>query len=156
LNFFVFITDAHPAQILGCDGNETTQTPNIDGLANDGVQFERRYVNQPMCMATRATWLTGFAPRGHKVRCNGIRLDCRIPTVAEALKDTGYCTYAVGKMHLRPTSLRKGALASNFDPSEWCECGELWRSGRVDAIHAPCYGFSKAAFAGHSTGNNFR
>ena len=39
---------------LGCYGAEHIISPNIDALANSGVQFERAYCQQAICGASRA------------------------------------------------------------------------------------------------------
>jgi arylsulfatase A-like enzyme len=47
-NVLVLLTDQQHTNTLGCYGNPVIQTPNIDGLADAGVLFERHYVTIPM------------------------------------------------------------------------------------------------------------
>lgn len=61
-NFLVFITDQHRADHLGCYGNPAIRTPHIDALAAQGTRFDRFYVASPVCMANRATLMTGRMP----------------------------------------------------------------------------------------------
>ncbi len=56
----IVIDDLRPA--LGCYGNNRLHTPNIDALANDGILFSRAYVQQAVCAASRASFLTGCRP----------------------------------------------------------------------------------------------
>ena len=39
---------------LGCYGDPTVPTPNIDALAQGGVRFERAFMPAPVCSATRS------------------------------------------------------------------------------------------------------
>ena len=45
---------------LGCYGEPSVQTPNLDRLASKGVLFERAYVPQAGCSQSRAAFLTGL------------------------------------------------------------------------------------------------
>ena len=77
------------------------KTPNIDSIANTGVQFNRFYVSNPVCMPNRATLMTGRTPSAHGVRQNGIPLPLSSNTFVEMLRDAGYRTALVGKSHLQ-------------------------------------------------------
>ena len=52
-NFLVIMTDQHRADHLGCYGNPHVRTPNIDGIARNGIRFEHFYVACPICMPNR-------------------------------------------------------------------------------------------------------
>ena len=45
---------------LGCYGNPTANTPNIDKLASEGFQYMHCYANAPVCAPSRSTWITGI------------------------------------------------------------------------------------------------
>ena len=47
---------------LGCTGSRCCETPNIDRLAGQGMQFTDAYVASPLCSPTRASILTGNDP----------------------------------------------------------------------------------------------
>ncbi len=47
---------------LGCYGDPVAITPHIDKLAKHGALFERAYVQQAVCAASRASILTGCRP----------------------------------------------------------------------------------------------
>ena len=47
---------------LGCSGSEFYETPHIDMLAKSGVRFTDAYAAAPLCSATRASILSGWAP----------------------------------------------------------------------------------------------
>jgi arylsulfatase A len=44
---------------LGCFGNETIRTPNVDRLANEGVRFTSFYASNSLCTPSRAGLITG-------------------------------------------------------------------------------------------------
>ena len=147
-NFLIFVTDEQPGNLLGCDGHPVLQTPNLDRLAQDGVRFSRSYTVHPMCMTTRATWFTGRTPRGHGVRCNGIPLDTRLPTITDSLRRAGYVTHGIGKHHLRNWGLMRNMKPEELDPGEWCESRGMWEGGFIDRIPTPYYGLDEVDFTG--------
>ena len=57
---FLIADDMRPE--LGCYGVEEVKTPNLDRLANSGVQFQNAYCNVPVSGASRASLLTGVYP----------------------------------------------------------------------------------------------
>ena len=79
-----------------------SRTPVIDGLAADGVRFERAHPQSVVCMPSRSTIVTGQHPRTHGVWMNGVPLPGDAPSVAEELRRAGYRTALVGKAHFEP------------------------------------------------------
>ena len=80
------------------------QTPNIDRVAREGVDFTDYYAQQS-CTAGRAAFITGQNPVRTgltKVGMPGasVGLDGADPTIAELLKPLGYVTGQFGKNHL--------------------------------------------------------
>ncbi|NQV35132.1 MAG: sulfatase-like hydrolase/transferase, partial [Phycisphaeraceae bacterium] len=45
---------------VGCYGNPHAETPNIDKLATEGIQYMHCYANAPVCAPSRSTWITGI------------------------------------------------------------------------------------------------
>ena len=85
---------------LGCYGQQTLQTPNIDRMAGRGMTFTRHYAGSTVCGPSRASLLTGKHTGHTSVRGNsppGQLLRSEETTVAEALKAAGYRTGLVGK-----------------------------------------------------------
>ena len=79
-------------------------TPNIDALANQGMQFYDYYA-QPSCTAGRAAMLTGRFPNRSGMTTvafqgQGGGLPAAEWTLASVLKTAGYATYFTGKWHL--------------------------------------------------------
>ena len=106
-NVVVVLTDDMGFSDLGCYGGEL-RTPNLDGLAANGLRFTQFY-NTARCCPTRASLLTGLYPHqagvGHMMEDTGKpgyrgNLSPKAVTIAEALKPAGYRSYAVGKWHV--------------------------------------------------------
>lgn len=100
-NFLLIVTDQQRADHLGCYGNAVVRTPNIDAIAARGRKFERFYVASPVCMANRASLMTGRLPSLHGVRHNGIPLSRDATTFVDLLQESGYKTALIGKSHLQ-------------------------------------------------------
>ena len=58
-NFLILMSDNHSWNHLGCYGDATVKTPNIDGLAAEGVRFTHAFCPAPSCTPARAAMLTG-------------------------------------------------------------------------------------------------
>lgn len=59
-NLLLIFSDQHHGDALGCVGNPVVRTPNLDGLAAEGVLFGNCNTNSPLCMPARAPLMTGM------------------------------------------------------------------------------------------------
>jgi len=100
-NILFIMTDQHRLDAMGAYGNRPIRTPHLDGLARQGMRFERYYVAAFPCSPSRGSLLTGLHPQSHGVITNGVQLDESIPTFASELAGAGYHTTWMGKWHLR-------------------------------------------------------
>src|SRR5215203_2277289 len=57
-NFVVILADDLGAGELGCYGNTTHRTPNLDRLAREGTRFKTCWAT-PLCTPTRVMLMTG-------------------------------------------------------------------------------------------------
>ena len=87
------------AQALGAYGDEAAQTPNIDALAQEGAVFDRAYCNTPLCAPSRASMMTGMMPSELGCFDNGDDFPASTPTFAHHLRNAGYHTALIGRMH---------------------------------------------------------
>ena len=113
LSVLVITIDTLRADRLGAYGDTKARTPALDGLARQGVLFERAYTPVPITLPAHVSLMTGLLPPAHGVRGNGaFALGTSVPTLAEALKASGRRTAAfVGGF---PLSRRFG-LSRGFD-----------------------------------------
>src|SRR5271170_5107709 len=47
--------------------NPQVRTPNLDGIAHEGMIFDRCYTNSPVCMPARVSLVTGWYPHNHNL-----------------------------------------------------------------------------------------
>lgn len=139
MNVLFFITDQQRADHLGCAGNRVLRTPHIDELASQGVLFSNAYVANPTCMPNRASIMTGQYPNTC-VRSFGVNLPPHVPTFSGALRERGYATKAVGKLHLSFwfRKLQEEAESPEYMP-RWLN--PETRDQMVQDFPSPYYGF---------------
>ena len=128
-NIVVIVADDLGWGQPGFNGGTQVSTPNIDRIADEGVKLTQFYV-QPQCAPTRAAlltgrydWKNGVLTIPHPEKTGGLRLDER--TIAEALGDVGYATWAVGKWHLGHWLTEHLPLQRGFDHHYGTYTGQL-------------------------------
>ena len=99
-NILWICTDQQRWDTLGCYGNAHVATPHLDGLAQNGVIFDRCYSQSPVCTPSRASFLTGRYPRTNRCRQNGQSLPADEAPVTKLLADAGYTGGLAGKLHI--------------------------------------------------------
>lgn len=100
---------------LSCYGHPHLHTPHIDALAARGVQFNRAYVNSPICGSSRMCYYTGRYSRSHGATWNFIPLRIGEPTLGDHLKPLGVRNVLVGKTHMIADT--KGMEWLGIDPA---------------------------------------
>jgi len=79
-----------------------TQLPNITKLTNEGVDFTNHHIASTVCVASRATMVTGLYSHQTAMFGGGIGpdLNAGFPTYGTMLRSVGYDTFWFGKWHL--------------------------------------------------------
>lgn len=111
-NILIIHTDEQNFRTLGCyrrllsteeafpwGEGAVVETPAIDGLAERGVLFNRCYATSPVSSPSRAAFLTGLYAMRNGVFANDMVL-AEVPTFAHILRENGYATGYIGKLHL--------------------------------------------------------
>jgi arylsulfatase A len=112
-NVVIILADDMGYGDLGSYGAKLIKTPNLDRLAAEGVRLTDFRVPSALCTPSRGALLTGLYPPRTGLVGNlpsgspteGITdgIDDDEITLAEALRERGYATAAVGKWHLGST-----------------------------------------------------
>ncbi|MCL4852683.1 MAG: arylsulfatase [Bryobacteraceae bacterium] len=101
-NVLFLMADQHRGDCLGADGNRAVRTPNLDRIAAEGVRFRCAYSSTPTCTPARAGLLTGMSPWNHGMLGYG-RVAEKYPVeMPRAMREAGYYTTGIGKMHWHP------------------------------------------------------
>lgn len=89
---------------VGYNGHPHIKTPALDQMSKDGARFDRFYVGTPLCVPSRAGFLTGrIATRVgiHNLKETVVdHLKAEELTIAEMAQECGYTTGHFGKWHL--------------------------------------------------------
>ena len=122
-NIIVILADDLGQRDLGCYGSTFYETPNLDRMAKEGALFTDAYAACPVCSPTRASLMTGQWPQrtgitdfiGAPTKPDGWNRNTKMlpapytdrlaldqPTLAKAMKESGYATFFAGKWHLGP------------------------------------------------------
>lgn len=145
-NVVFIISDDHAAYVTGTYGNTVVRTPRLDGLAAEGVRFDRAFANAPMCSASRQSLMTGKYPHAAGVTLLRTSFPEEQVTLAEHLAGQGFKTGQIGKAHYnnnlphgfayRVTRADHGAYLDSLPASEQPKdvpSRPVWRPFRDDA-----------------------
>jgi len=125
----LFIVSDDLTACLGSYGNEICQTPNLDRLASEGVQFDRAYCQYPVCGASRASFMSGLYPKRNGMMGNSYTLGsyramnpklADHPSIGGLLRRNGYVSLRVSKIYHMgvPGGIEAGEPGGD-DPDSW-------------------------------------
>ena len=147
-NLVIILADDLGYGDLATYGHQIVKTPNIDRLAEEGVKFTDYYAPAPLCSPSRAGLLTGRMPFRTGVRSwipegKDVALGRNELTIANLLKQQGYDTAMMGKLHLNAGGDRTDqpqAKDMGFDYSLINPAGFVTDSTLDNAKERPRYG----------------
>lgn len=151
-NILIVMSDEHDPRVSEPYGHPFVQTPNLRRLSERGVVFENGYCNSPLCVPSRASFMTGKHLHRIGVWDNGVPLASDEPTWAHRLNALGYETALAGKMHFIGPDQRHGFgrrlvedIHGRFrmDPPDWRNDGpgnakmrqRFQEAGPGDSLH---------------------
>ena len=115
---------------LGCYGQTKIKTPNLDGLAAEGMRFTHFYAGSTVCAPSRCALMTGLHTGHALIRGNAlVALRPQDLTVAEVLQQAGYRTALIGKWGLGNPNTTGVPQRKGFDEF----------LGYLDQVHAHDY-----------------
>lgn len=107
----VICVDQWRGDALSAAGHPVVRTPHLDEIARQGTRFSRAYSATPTCVPARVALLTGQSQERHGRTGyrDGIPFTRAHPvTLPGVLREHGYQTQAIGKMHVYPERSRCG------------------------------------------------
>jgi choline-sulfatase len=97
-NVLFLMSDEHAPNALHCNSNRLIRTPALDALAKTGLLFTSAYCQNPICVPSRASLITGIMPSHVNVFGNNGGLNEKT-TLATVFQASGYTTEWLGKEH---------------------------------------------------------
>ncbi|MDR3293086.1 MAG: sulfatase-like hydrolase/transferase [Clostridiales bacterium] len=91
-NILIINPDQMRADSMGHLGNLAAHTPILDGLAREGVSFSSAYCQNPVCVPSRCSFLTGLYPHVNGHRTMGHLLQPHEENLFGDMKQAGYHT----------------------------------------------------------------
>ena len=109
-NILILYTDQQRWDALGANCNDEIRTPNLDALAARGTNFSRHFVQNPVCMPSRVSMLSSQYPSTLGITHMGVPVPEELMTLPRLLKQYGYRTANIGKLHFLPHANRDHRL----------------------------------------------
>lgn len=132
-NVVLITIDTLRADHVGCYGAQNVKTPTLDGLAHDGVVFERAISQVPLTWPSHAVILTGTYPFQNGVQdFTGEPLGQQFRSVAQAFQKAGYATGAVISAYVLDRSWGLGRGFDFYDDAFSAKTFEQKETGLVD------------------------
>ncbi len=128
---------------MGCAGNPTIQTPELDRLAQTGLRFSHTFVTTPICAASRASLFTRFYERQHEYTFQK-------PPIAQQFidesypvlpKQAGYRTGVVGKFGIKVPKDAEHEMFDFFRPTHY----PYLKEGKKHLTEINIYGRTKGS-----------
>jgi len=105
-NILILHTDQQRWDALGANGNPHIRTPNLDRLAERGANFQAHFVQNPVCMPSRISMMTGQYPSTLGLQHMAVTVPEDTLTMQHIFGRYGYHTALIGKLHFLPHACR--------------------------------------------------
>ena len=128
-NIIIFNPDQMRADSLHHLGNPASITPTLDQMAAaDSVSFRNAFCQNPVCVPSRCSFMTGLYPHVHGHRTMGHLLHAEEPSLLKELKDAGYYVWA---------NARNDLVAEQFPGQIESHVTELYYGGNSHPAPGP-------------------
>ena len=117
-NILMIHTDQQRFDTIRANGNTVIKTPNLDRLARMGTNFSACICQNPVCMPSRISMMTGQYCSQLGLSTMACPVPPETPTIQKLLKRYGYETAMFGKLHYLPHACRDHRIphpAYDFD-----------------------------------------
>lgn len=160
-NLVFLMADDQNTGSLGCYGQSDVQTPNIDQLSREGITFDNHYVSTAICMASRATVMSGMYE--YKTGCNFKRGHLPQETWKQSypvlLRQAGYRTAFAGKfgfdLSAGPDHKKLPQPAADFDQWAGGKGQTSYQTAKNPALAAYAAEYPHATLAYGAFGRDF-
>lgn len=123
MNVVVLVSDDQRWDALRAAGNDIIHTPRLDQLAEEGIRFMNAYVTTSICMASRASILTGQYMSRNNITQFGVEIepDAFANTYTGLLRDNGYWSGFVGKYGIGQAREGDFDFLRSYEGRHWIE-----------------------------------
>ena len=155
-NVLLIMSDQHHPYISGYAGDARADTPHIDRLAAEGVNFANTHCSFPLCGPSRMSFMTGRHPYEIECLTNLCQLRSDLATFAHGFTAAGYETVLSGRMHFSGIDQRHGfqkRIVSDVGGSAYLTRKDLWKLDVVlgDLIDTPGLSYKGVVKSGPGT-----
>ncbi len=105
-NILILYTDQQRWDALGVNANPEIKTPRLDRLAAEGINYDRFFVQNPVCMPSRVSFLSGQYPSQLRITHMAVPVPEDLVTLPHLVRNYGYTTANIGKLHFLPHANR--------------------------------------------------
>lgn len=117
-NILFIMSDQQRGDCIGSDEQaQTIHTPHLDRIGQEGARFNSAYSSTPTCTPARAGLLTGLSPWRHGMLGYSKVANKYKNEMPRMLRENGYYTFAIGKLHYSPQRNLHGYHSALLDES---------------------------------------
>ena len=113
-NIVYFVADQMRSDSLHHLGCEASITPNLDRLTQEGVSFENAYCQNPVCVPSRCSFMTGLYCHTTGHRTIHYMQNPGEPNFLRTMKNAGYEVCWVGRNDLIPSNITKEEFCDHY------------------------------------------
>ncbi len=113
-NILYFVADQMRSDTQHHLGNEAAITPNLDALLEEGVSFRNAYCQNPVCVPSRCSFLTGLYPHTTGHRTMHFLQNPDEPNILKTMKAAGYEVIWIGRNDVVPGDRTKTEYCDEY------------------------------------------